>query len=337
MDIGRRDFFKVLSAGALTVAASGTAEAREAHKLSDEAVGILYDSTLCIGCKACEVACKRENNMPTEHGTPMEKAKGVYGTWDSGGDLNSKTLNKIKAYRDGTADVKDREENGFAFMKRACMHCVDAACVSACPATALTKTEGNGIVKWNADACIGCRYCQVACPFNIPKFEWDEAIPEIVKCQLCDHKILDKEGNYAEGQLPGCTEFCPTGASLFGKTTDLLIEARRRLTLKAGENYEFPVKSLYSGEKAIHTAAEYRKEIYGENDGGGTQNLYLAAVPFSKLGLPALDQDPTARKSETLQHTLYKGMIGPIVLLGGLLTAAYKSSKDIDAAEGGEE
>ncbi len=328
MDIGRRDFFKVLSAGALTVAAVGSAEARPDRPLESDALGILYDATLCIGCKACEAACKRENNMPTEHNTPVEKAAGVNGTWDSGGDLDSHTLNKIKVYKNGTALNKDQEINGYSFIKRACMHCVDPACISACPATALTKTAGNGIVKWNAEACIGCRYCQIACPFDIPKFEWDTPTPGIVKCQLCDHKT-------EKGGLPACTEFCPTGASVFGKTSDLLAEAQRRLDFVPGQSYAYPVKSLTSGEVQLHTAAEYKKEIYGDTEGGGTQNLYLAGVPFAKLGLPDLPDHSTAKRSETLQHMLYKGMIAPIVLLGGLVTAAWRSNKSLD--EGGEQ
>ncbi|MCK5519736.1 MAG: hydrogenase 2 operon protein HybA [Candidatus Marinimicrobia bacterium] len=320
MDIGRRSFFKVLSAGAMAVAVSEPIHAREAHTLDSDAMGILYDATLCIGCKACEVACKNENNMPTEHDTPAEIAAGVSGIWDSGGDLNAKTLNKIKVYKNGSALHKDQEIDGYSFIKRACMHCVDPACVSACPATALTKTEGNGIVKWNADACIGCRYCQIACPFNIPKFEWDDPTPAIVKCELCSHKT-------EKGGLPGCTEKCPTGASLFGKTKDLLKEAERRMSLKAGESYNYPVKSLYSNETQSHVIAEYNGEVYGDKEGGGTQNLYLAGVGFDKLGLPDLPEYSAAKKSETLQHRLYKGMIAPAILLGGLVTAAYKTSK----------
>jgi len=320
MNIDRKQFFKVLGAGAVASSGIGTLLARERKMLSENAVGILYDATLCIGCKSCEVECKKVNGMPGVFDTKLEKSHNVSGIWDAGNDLDSKTLNKIKMYRNGTGQNKDTETNGYAFVKRACMHCIDPNCASACPVTALTKDPITGIVQYNKDACIGCRYCQIACPFNIPKFEFDKALPEIVKCEMCKHQ-QDK------GDIPGCCDVCPTGASLFGPVEDLMKEARKRIKAKPGSKYRYPVSSLDSGETHTHTVQKYISYIYGEKETGGTQYLILSAVPYEKLGLPKLPEKSAASTSEKIQHTAYKGMIAPVVLLGGLLYAAHRCTK----------
>ncbi|GAB4484793.1 MAG: hydrogenase 2 operon protein HybA [Thermodesulfovibrionales bacterium] len=316
MELNRRDFLKVVAGGGLMLAAGGDAFARDPKTLPPEALGILYDATLCIGCKACQHACKQFNEMPPEH-TAQEKI------WDDPVDLSGKTLNIIKAYRNGTGENKDSETDGFSFVKRHCMHCADPACVSACPVSALTKDPKNGVVSYRKEACIGCRYCQVACPFNIPKFEWDNPFPRIRKCQLCNHR-------FQEGKFSACCEFCPTGASVFGKVTDLLEEAKKRLALKPGTYYNFPVQQVKSSEKSYRASATYVNHVYGEKEAGGTQYLLLAGVPFDRLGLPALGERSDAAFSEGIQHTIYKGMIAPGVVFAGLLFAAYRSSKHHD-------
>lgn len=321
MEMKRRDFLKGVACGGLLLAAdvpSALAQpfARQQKAMPPEAVGILYDATLCIGCKACVAACKEHNSMPPDFSTTDQ-------LWDNAIDLSGKTLNIIKLYTHGAGAAKDRED-GFSFVKRQCMHCIDPSCVSACPVSALTKDPKSGIVSYNKGACLGCRYCQVACPYNIPKFEWDAPFPQIRKCQLCSHRI--KEGGYA-----ACCEFCPTGASLFGTTKDLLEEARYRLTLKPGEEYGFPVGRIGSRETSHRTVeAVYQPRIYGEKEGGGTQVLMLAGVPFDKLGMPKLSETSDAARSEGLQHMIYRGMIAPIALLGGLLYAVHRSTKNND-------
>ena len=325
MEIGRRDFIKVVSAGVLTATSSKYALAEVRKQIPTGAPGILYDATLCIGCKACEVGCKQENNMPIDQ-SDLSEEMGVVNIWNEGTDLNSKTLNKIKVYKNGTAVVKDREVDGFSFVKRACMHCADPDCVSACPVTALTKDPVTGIVKYDKDACIGCRYCQLACPFNIPKFEYDEAIPEIVKCEMCEH--VQKAGG-----IPGCCEYCPTGSSLFGKVEDLLKEAHNRIALKPGTEYAYPINSLDSKERIARKSAKYINYVYGEKEAGGTQYILLSAVPFAKLGLPKLPGYSAAGKSEGLQHTIYKGLYAPIALLAGLMFAAHRSIKKSEEKE----
>jgi len=312
----------------------GPAAARPPRELAPDAVGILYDATQCIGCKACEVACKEANDLPPVDNPALDRAYGVDGIWDAADDLNSRTMNKIKAYpgRDAIAASRadvvlaeptpdQREHCGMSFVKRSCMHCVDPDCISACPVSALTKDPQTGIVQYNPDACIGCRYCQLACPFNVPKFEYDKTFPKIVKCQMCAERV-------EAGGIPACCDACPTGASLFGRVEDLRAEGHRRLAAAPGSSLTYPIHALDSGDSKVATVPEYVQHMYGETETGGTQNLLLADVPFDKLGLPQLGDESRARLSETIQHTLYGGMIAPTLLLGGLIYAVYRNSRE---------
>jgi Fe-S-cluster-containing dehydrogenase component len=315
MDIKRRDFLKVAAAGGLMAASSaGPALAREAKPRIAGALGLLYDSTVCIGCKACVSACKQYNEMPPSFSSDDE-------IWDNPLDTDSKTYNIIKLYKNGSRAVKDRETDGYAYIKRQCMHCVDPACVSACPVSALKKDEKNGVVTYDKNACIGCRYCQVACPFNIPKFEWEKALPQIRKCQLCNHR-------YEKGGYAACAEFCPTGACIFGPVDALIAEAKKRLTYKPGDYATYPVGRVDGKETTERVVTPYISHIYGEKEGGGTQVLYLTGVPFQKLDMPDLEEKAQAQVSETIQHTIYKGMIAPVVFLGGLVYLVHKNTKD---------
>lgn len=315
MALDRRDFLKLAAGGTALLASGREAFAREAKGRLPGALGILYDSTLCIGCKVCQAACKEFNNMPPEH-TSIDKI------WDDPVDLSSKTFNIIKAYTHGTGLTKDSVTDGHSFIKRHCMHCVDPACVSACPVSALKKNPETGVVGYNKSACIGCRYCQIACPFNIPRFEWDKPFPVIRKCQLCDHR-------YKEGKFAACCEFCPTGASIFGNVDDLLSEARKRLSsLKTGEYNEFPIAHVKSNYKSYREVSTYQNRIYGEKEGGGTQYLMLSAVPFEILGMPALSNVSDANRSETIQHTIYYYLIAPVLFLAGITYAVYRNTKN---------
>jgi Fe-S-cluster-containing dehydrogenase component len=319
MAINRRDFLKVAAGGGLVVASSLNPMpvlARPPKARLPEGKGILYDATVCIGCKACMAACKEYNHLPPDYCTPGS-------LWDNPVDLSSKTYNIVKLYKNGDGAIKDREINGYSFIRRFCMHCVDPACTSACPVSALTKDPHTGAVRYNKDACIGCRYCQVACPYNVPKFQWELAFPQIKKCQLCSHRI-------DAGSYPACCEFCPNGASIYGDVLDLRREAQRRLKLKPGTIAQYPVHRIDSMETRGFTVVPYQNVIYGDKDGGGTQVLMLAGVPFDKLGLPTLPDESAAATSETLMHSLYKGMIAPYVILGGLFYVVYKNTTKQD-------
>jgi Fe-S-cluster-containing dehydrogenase component len=278
----RRTALKRLAAGAGVVAGVGvlakTAKAKTPAEAPPGAVGMLYDTTRCIGCKACVVACSEANNLPPDTG-------------DSGGlyqqplSLNAKTKNVIKLYR-GAGDG-GREEQSY--VKAQCMHCLEPACTTACMMHALSKDE-RGIVSWDGSKCVGCRYCQVACPFGVPQFEWSSYNPRIVKCELCRHRL-------DEGKIPACCEVCPREAVIYGAREELLAEAHRRIK----ENPKL-----------------YVPKVYGERDGGGTQVLYLSHVPFEKIGLPALGDRPVPETVRNVQGTIYYGFMAPLALYGGL-------------------
>lgn len=313
--LNRRDFLSGTAGGvaaAAVVTTTTDAEAREAKPMPENAVGLLFDGTLCIGCRACIAACKEANHMP-----PERNALDAGNYWDAPLDISGKTLNVIKVYRDGAGIHKDEEKDGFAFTKYSCMHCTDASCVSACPVGAMTKDETTGIVKYNVEACVGCRYCVAACPFGVPRFSYDEKYPKISKCQLCQHR-------FADGKYAACAEVCPTGATLFGKVKDLKAEVARRRALTPGEKTTYPRGKIGGTDSYPGVAHKYVDHVYGEKEIGGTQVLHLSGVRFELLNKPKLPDVAPARVAETLQHAIYHALLAPIGFLGGLLVLAYR-------------
>jgi Fe-S-cluster-containing dehydrogenase component len=322
MALSRRDFLRTSALGGALAAIPASAEEKE-KPMPQHAVGLLFDSTLCVGCKACVGACRAANNTHPEFGTKDK-------LWDAPPDLTPNTLTVIKAYTEGGAQNKDQEQNGYAFIKRSCLHCVDPSCVSVCPVKAMTKDPDSGIVSYNPDRCIGCRYCVAACPFSVPRFEFNKALPRLYKCELCKQR-------QAKGEIPACADVCPTGATLFGPVTALQVEADRRHALKPGETTFFPRKTVGSKDVTEKVAPHYLPATYGESEVGGTQVRFLAGVPFDKLGYPKLPKKPYVDTSEGIQHTLYKGMVAPVAVFVGLLYFASRTAKHEEQEEHGED
>jgi len=189
--------------------------------------GILIDITRCIGCYACEEACGQRWGNPSS-------------------EVHVLSATKNTAVR----QVDDLN------VPRMCMHCADPTCVSVCPVGAFTKTP-EGPVIYEADKCMGCRYCMQACPFDVPKYQWDSWNPEVRKCDMCHERTL-------KGESPACVESCPTEARVFGLLDDLIEEARRRIRENPGT---------------------YEDHVYGVREAGGTSVLFLSPKPFEQLGM----------------------------------------------------
>ena len=209
---------------------------------------VLIDVSRCQGCGNCQRSCNAANGLPSS---------------ELRSPLNAETYTIV----DKEQPVSDQ----VRFVKRACMQCLHPGCVAACPVAALHKSE-EGVVVADTSKCIGCRYCQYACPFGVPKFEWGNALGVMRKCTGCTDRI-------AKGQLPACAAACPTGALKAGTRGDLLQEARARI--------------------AAHPD-QYVENIYGEFEAGGTNRLYISDVPFEELGLPVVDSAPVPRYSEQI-------------------------------------
>jgi formate dehydrogenase iron-sulfur subunit len=238
---------------------------------------VLYDATLCIGCRGCQVACKEENRNPAEK-TEFFARPGGY---QNPAALSSKTFTLVTYYEFERAGGDPQ----WVFVRRQCMHCVEPICVAACPGNALRKEE-DGTVSYAPATCIACGTCGRVCPFGVPVLEQRDTGPYVWKCTFCQDRVSDpavpdvlneghrtpdvlddaKRARYvAARRTPACVAACPTGALRHGERDALLAEAHRRLQ-------QHPER--------------YVDHVYGETEAGGTAWLYLAAVPFDQLGLP---------------------------------------------------
>lgn len=220
---------------------------------------MLLDITVCIGCNSCQAGCKAENKLPAD----------------------------AEQYLSLTAFTALSEFNG-RFVRRMCQHCQVPTCVSVCPVAALTKTEAGPVV-YDADKCIGCRYCMQACPFRVPRYEWHSTHPRIQKCNFCVSRLT-------RGLQTACAEACPTGATRFGERDALLAEAERRIQAAPGK---------------------YVPRIFGKEDVGGTSMLYLSPVPFEQLGFDTrLGQTPMPLLTSSVMSR-----IPNVVTVGGVMLA----------------
>lgn len=326
----RRKFIKIAAssgvaaagaAGAVTTAHAGA----ENYPPIPNAVGMLYDSTLCVGCQACVYKCQEVN-----YGEKRNPEGDQH--WSDNAKLSPFARTVIQQWSDGSAEHKDQEQDGYAYIKKACMHCVTPNCVIVCPVTALTKDPKTGVVHWHPDICTGCRNCMIGCPYNVPQYDYNNPFGELHKCEFCNQKGVER---LDKGELPGCVEVCPAGAIIFGTREELLAEAKKRLALKPGDYYDYPRLTLHSNDTYHHQVTGYYDHIYGEHEGGGTQVMVLGAVPYENLGLPKLEDLSTGARTAHLQHTLYKGLVLPIAALA-VITACVLRNEHKAKKEQGE-
>lgn len=307
----RRAFLKLTGAAlaATPLAIEKTALAAEYAVEQGRKMGCLVDTTQCIGCRQCEAACNQRHNLPQppesfSELTVLEKHRRM-------DETTYTVVNKF--YPKNIGDLVWRQRP--TYVKSQCMHCSDPSCVSACIVGALKRQE-NGAVIYDASKCIGCRYCMVACPFQVPAYEYDLALtPQVRKCTFCFSYV-------SEGGLPACAQVCPREAITFGPRDELLRLARWKMKSNPGK---------------------YVDHIYGENEVGGTSWLYLASVPFETLGFPKLDTIAPPRLTESIQHAIVGYLAFPAALyavLGGTmwLTGFLKRNGKTDKAadKGGE-
>ncbi|MDP2037147.1 MAG: 4Fe-4S dicluster domain-containing protein [Ignavibacteria bacterium] len=281
----RRDFLKTSALiGSAAAGLSSSTKAAPKNVLSEDRMGVLVDTTVCIGCRKCEWACKTAHNLATD---PIETYEDRT-VFKEQRRPNDKALTVVNEYPNTTLDKFPIN------VKVQCMHCDKPACLSACIVGAFSKNE-NGSVIWDGDKCIGCRYCMVACPFQIPAFEFEKALkPDIKKCDFCIERTT-------KDKLPACIEMCPVEAITYGRREDLLKVAKDRI-----KNY--PNK--------------YVDRIFGEHEVGGTSWLYLSSRQFEEIAFPKLGRDPAPGVSEAIQHGIFAYFVPPVALyalLGGVM------------------
>jgi Fe-S-cluster-containing dehydrogenase component len=285
------------AAGAAVAIPKGAAAASGEISGHPEACGVLHDITLCIGCRLCEKGCVEYNEeLPTPE-KPFD---------------DESVLEKRRRTDEKTYTVVNRYEAGGqgespVFRKFQCNHCIEPACASSCFVDAYTKTP-EGAVVYDASVCVGCRYCMVACPFDVPTYEYDVALePKVMKCTLCHPRLL-------EGELPACVEACPQESLLFGRREDLIAVARERIR-------KHPDR--------------YVDHIYGEHEMGGTNWLYISGVPFEEVGFrtdlgttPAPKLTSGALASVPIILGVWPALLGGIYLMTRTKEKAAARDKD---------
>ena len=247
---------------------------------------ILTDITKCIGCLECVTACKQANNLETELPKIWQKNDGL-------------------SARNWTSILQKPDKH---YIRKQCRHCLEPACASACPVGALHQTD-QGAVIYDSNKCLGCRYCMMACPYGIPRYDWDETVPYIRKCILCYPRLK-------EGKQPACTEACPTGATIFGQRDEMLAEAHRRI---------------------IDNPGKYIKRVWGEHEVGGTSVLYISDIDLDFLSYqPNLGNQPVPNTTKLAMNSVpftFVGMGATMLGLNWIIKRRMKLMNDKEKDE----
>jgi formate dehydrogenase iron-sulfur subunit len=258
-----------------------------------------------MGCRSCQVACKAWNDNTHEITVCL-------GCYDNPPRFSADTWSLIRF-----DEVAEGDQLHWVFSKLQCMHCEHPGCAAACPVGALEKTPQGPVIYHDA-RCIGCRYCQVACPFHVPTFQWDRPVPFIRKCTFCADRV-------GQGIEPACVKACPTDALQFGDREDLLGEARKRMAARPNK---------------------YVDHIYGEKEAGGTSWLYISPVPFEmlgfiahgveKMGFPALGPEPVDKYASAAMLVVPPWIVAATAALSGFYWLTKRREKGLQARKNGQ-
>jgi len=290
----RRDFIATLAVGTAALAPRPLRARTEKPGVDqDNAWAVLVDTVVCIGCRKCEWACAREHKL-TDKELPAFEDKSVF-------DRHRRP--DATAYTVVNRFVNATEPKRAYTIKVQCMHCNVPACASACIVGALKK-DPRGPVSYDAWKCIGCRYCMVACPFQIPAYEYRNALaPQVRKCTFCLERLEQR-------LKPACVAICPNEALTFGRRADLVELAHSRI---------------------IQSPGKYVDHVYGEREAGGTSWMYLAGADFINTELPKLADRPIPELTESIQHGIFRSFVPPLALyaLLGLIMYSLREEKRI--------
>lgn len=276
MELDRRQFLRAAGFSGIAV---GLLEEGAYAIVNDDSFGVLVDIPNCIGCRKCEFACQKAAGFHTPSIDTFDD-KSVFGEHRRPDPRSYTAVNRFE----NPGDIKSP-----VYVKANCLHCIEPACVSACLVGALQK-EPEGPITYDAWKCIGCRYCMVACPFDIPAYDYQDAIaPQVRKCNFCFDRIRKSGG------VPACVQICPRECLIFGKRRELIEVAHERIRSHPDQ---------------------YIDHVYGETEAGGTSWMYLSSVPFEKIGFVPVSSDPPSRYTEKLQHSVFKFWLPPFALYG---------------------
>jgi formate dehydrogenase iron-sulfur subunit len=223
---------------------SGT-NIRRDHSTPGSEVSKIVDIDLCIGCKACEIACKEWNDLEAEETSN-------FGSYQSHEDLTPQTWDLMRF------NEVDLEEDGIAWLirKDSCLHCEEPGCLEACPAPGAIVQYENGIVDFDQEKCIGCQYCVSGCPFDIPRF--DRETKKVYKCTMCVDRI-------SNGMEPACVKACPTGSIKFGTKEEMTAYGNEKVEKLNQRGFDNALLYDPSGVKGVHMMYVVpRGEMLGE-------------------------------------------------------------------------
>jgi formate dehydrogenase iron-sulfur subunit len=291
-------------AAAPCLAAGKSQSPDEQAPSSPDFVGVLVDTTLCIGCRKCEEACNRRNHLPRTAESFSDRD--VLRSFRRPTEIAFTVVNQFPGN-----PSPDQAGVPQTYAKVQCMHCLYPSCVSACIVGAMTKSA-DGAVVYNPTICIGCRYCQVACPFEVPAYEFNVPLkPRVRKCEFCADRVKGTGAN------PACAASCPTEALVFGRRAELLAMAKDRLKRRPDR---------------------YVNHVYGGTEVGGTSWLYLTGRPVEEVGLLKLPENPPPKRTEAIQHGIFRYGVIPIAffaLLDGIMWYNQRKHPDDNQDPGG--